>query len=219
MNRPDPDNATAEPVSEPDQDAATDAPADPDATTDTADAPADADTEGAAAPTPAGRSRGTATRWIAVTLVSALFLAAALCCWLYFAMFRGDQQVGPEAEQAAMAAAADGATALLTYSPQTLDKDFAAAETHLTGDFLSYYTDFTENVVTPAAKEKDVQTVASVVRKGLINLDPRRAEVLIFVNQTTISKTNPSGSYTMSSVKVGLEKHDGRWLISSFDPV
>lgn len=73
--------------------------------------------------------------------------------------------------------------------------------------------------MTPAAKEKEVQTIAAVVRKGIISMRPHSAEVLIFLNQTTISKTVPDGSYSMSSVKVGLQKQDGRWLISSFDPV
>lgn len=164
-------------------------------------------------------STGSRTRWIAVALTALLAVSAGLGCWLYFGVFRGDQQLGPEAEQAVMAAAADGATAILTYSPKTLEKDFAAAESHLTGDFLSYYTDFTQKVVTPAAKQKEVQTMAAVVRKGIVTLRPNNAEVLVFVNQTTISKTNPDGSYSMSSVKVGLERHDGRWLISSFDPV
>lgn len=158
-------------------------------------------------------------RWVAAVLGGLLVASAALTAWLYFGVLRADQQLGPEAEQAVMAAAADGAVAVLTYSPKTLEQDFSAAQSHLTGDFLSYYTDFTQKVVTPAAREKDVQTVAAVVRKGIISLRPSSAEVLIYLNQTTISKAVPDGSYSMSSVKVGLEKHDGRWLISSFDPV
>jgi Mce-associated membrane protein len=43
--------------------------------------------------------------------------------------------------------------------------------------------------------------------------------VLVFLNQTTTSKENPNGSFTASSVKVGLNKVDGSWLISAFDPV
>jgi Mce-associated membrane protein len=34
-----------------------------------------------------------------------------------------------------------------------------------------------------------------------------------------VSKENPDGAYAASSVKVGLTKIDGKWLISSFDPV
>lgn len=159
------------------------------------------------------------TRWIAAALAGLLVAVAALSCWLYFGVLRADQQLGPEAEQAVMAAAAEGAVAVLTYAPKTMEQDFAAAESHLTGDFLTHYIDFTQKVVTPAVKEKQVQTVAAVVRKGIVSLRPTSAEVLIYLNQTTISKTNPDGSYSMSSVKVGMEKRDGRWLISSFDPV
>lgn len=159
------------------------------------------------------------SRWVAATLAVLFAASAALAGWLYFGVLRADQQLGPAAEQAVMAAAADGAVAVLTYAPKTMEQDFAAAESHLTGDFLSHYTDFTQKVVTPAVKEKEVQTIAAVVRKGIVSLRPGFAEVLIYLNQTTISKTNPDGSYSMSSVKVGLEKHGGRWLISSFDPV
>lgn len=166
-------------------------------------------------PEPAGARRPR----VAIALAALLTVSAALTGWLYFGVYRGDQQLGAEAEQSAMAAAADGAVAVLTYSPKTLESDFAAAERYLTGDFLSYYTDFTQKVVTPAAQQKEVQTIASVVRKGIVSLHPARAEVLLFINQTTVSKTNPDGAFSMSSVKVGLEKHDGRWLISSFDPV
>ena len=64
----------------------------------------------------------------------------------------------------ALDAAKTGTVALLSYSPESLDKDFAAAKSHLTGDFLSYYTQFTQQIVTPAAKQKSVKTAASVVR-------------------------------------------------------
>lgn len=158
-------------------------------------------------------------RWIAATLGGLLVASAGLAGWLYFGVLRADQQLGPADEQAVMATAADGAVAILTYAPKTMEQDFAAAESHLTGDFLAHYTDFTQKVVTPAVKEKEVQTVAAVVRKGVVSLRPSSAEVLIYLNQTTISKTNPDGAFSMSSVKVGLVKHDGRWLISSFDPV
>ncbi len=41
----------------------------------------------------------------------------------------------------------------------------------------------------------------------------------MFINQTTVSKENPDGSFAASAVKVGLKKINGAWLIASFDPV
>ena len=100
-----------------------------------------------------------------------------------------------------------------------MDTDFATAKSHLTGDFLSYYTQFTEQVVTPAAKQKSVKTSATVVRAAVSDMHPDSATVLVFINQVTTSKENPDGAFAASAVKVGLKKISDAWLISSFDPV
>ena len=139
--------------------------------------------------------------------------------WLYFEQYRPDQETNPAAAAVALDAAKNGTVALLSYSPESLDKDFAAAKSHLTGDFLSYYTQFTEQIVTPAAKQKSVKTSAAVVRAAVSELHPDSAVVLVFINQNTISKENPDGSFAASAVKVGLKKINDTWLISSFDPV
>ena len=83
----------------------------------------------------------------------------------------------------------------------------------------SNYTQFTEQVVTPAAEQKAVKTTASVVRAAVSELRPNSAVVLVFVNQNTTSMENPDGAFAVSSVEVSLNKIDGTWLISSFDPV
>jgi Mce-associated membrane protein len=137
----------------------------------------------------------------------------------YLGLFRPDQQVSEAAKATALKAASEGTTSLLSYSPDTLDKDFATAKAHLTGDFLNYYTKFTTDIVTPAAKQKSVKTSAAVVQSAVSEMHPDSAVVLLFVNQATTSKENPDGSFTASSVKVGLTKVGDDWLISSFDPV
>lgn len=159
-------------------------------------------------------------QWLAPVVIAVLLLASAgVAAWLYFTDYRADQQVDSSARQTVLTAASDGAVALLSYTPATLDADFANAKSRLTGDFLSYYTQFTDEIVAPAAREKQVQTAAAVVRKAIIDMDPGRAEVLVFLNQSTTSKENPDGAYSASAVKVVLEKHDDAWLISAFDPV
>jgi Mce-associated membrane protein len=166
------------------------------------------------------RSAGVVRRNLGVILVaSALAVSAGLAAWLYFAQYRPDQQTNAAAANVALEAAKNGTVALLSYSPDTLDRDFTAAKLNLTGDFLSYYTQFTEQIVTPAAKDKQVKTTASVVRAAVSEIHPNSAVVLVFVNQLTSSKENPDGAFAASSVKVSLTKVDGRWLINAFDPV
>jgi Mce-associated membrane protein len=173
-----------------------------------------ADATGPAAPRRRRRTLVTAG------LLAVLLLASAgVTGWLYLNQYRPDQQTDAAASKVALDAATSGTVALLSYSPDSLDKDFAAAKSRLTGDFLSYYTQFTEQIVTPAAREKSVKTAASVVRAAVSQLQPDTAEVLVFINQTTTSKENPDGAFAASSVKVGMRKVDGTWLIDSFDPV
>ena len=158
---------------------------------------------------------------VASVVVALLMLggSAGLAAWLYYNEYRPDKETDPAAAQVALEAAKTGTIALLSYSPESLDQDFANAKSKLTGDFLSYYTQFTEQIVAPAAKEKSVKTAASVVGSGVSQISADSAEVLVFINQTTTSKENPDGAFAASSVKVGLTKIDGNWLIASFDPV
>ncbi|MFV8050618.1 twin-arginine translocation pathway signal [Mycobacterium sp. 48b] len=181
---------------------------------------ADSTEDSDAAAEPAQGWRQKLTRlWFPLALVVALIASAALAGWLYFAQYRVDQQTGEAASATVLKAANEGTTALLTYAPDSLDRDFSAAKSHLTGDFLSYYTQFTQEIVAPAAKQKSVKTTAAVVRSAVSEIHPDSAVVLVFVNQATTSAENPNGSFAASAVKVGMSKIDGNWLISSFDPV
>ncbi|ORA44555.1 hypothetical protein BST21_19420 [Mycolicibacterium celeriflavum] len=155
----------------------------------------------------------------AIMLTLLLVVSAGVAAWLYFFQFRVDQQTDADSQQVALEAAKTGTVALLSYAPESMEKDFATAKSHLTGDFLDYYTQFTEQIVTPAVKEKQVKTNAAVVQAGVAEIHPDSAVVLVFVNQTTTSKENPDGAFAASAVKVGMTKSDGRWLINAFDPV
>ena len=162
--------------------------------------------------------RGAQARLGVLVLVFAFVATAGVTSWLYAFQYRADHQTDADAAKAACTAASDGTVAILSYTPETLEKDFGAAKLRLTGNFLDYYTRFTEQIVTPAAKQKSVRTKATIVQAATAEIHPGAAVALVFVNQTTTSKENPDGAFTASSVKVGLTKVDGTWLISSFDP-
>lgn len=168
--------------------------------------------------TTAGRRSG----WVRVAagLLALLLIASAgLTAWLYFHTYRPDQQTGTIASDAALEAAKAGTVAALTYSPESLDKDLETAKSHLTGDFLNYYGQFTDSVVRPAVKTKQVTTSANVVRAAVSEMHPNQAKVLVFVNQQTISADRQEPTLSASSVVVTMDKVDGKWLISAFDPV
>jgi Mce-associated membrane protein len=122
------------------------------------------------------------------------------------------------AASASVRAATDGTIALLSYKPDTVEKDLEAARGRLTGTFLDAYTSLTHDVVIPGAHQKQISAVATVPAAASTSATDNHAVVLLFVNQTVvIGKEAPAD--TASSVRVTLDKIDGRWLISQFDPV
>jgi Mce-associated membrane protein len=166
-------------------------------------------------PGPSGR------RWRPlVVLPAALLAASAIAAGLVFwFLFRPDQLTNADAQQQVIAAAKEGTEAVLSYSPDNLDQSLATAKSHLTGGFLDEYSRFTDEVVRPAVSQRGVKTEANVARAAVSEMDPGRAQVLVFVNQVTTSRERPSPALATSSVMVTMVRSDGRWLISEFKPV
>jgi Mce-associated membrane protein len=165
------------------------------------------------------RRRVRAIPAIPLALVVGLLAAGSLAGWLYFSQYRPDTQTDNAVEQSVVKAARDGTVALLSYKPDTLNQDFAAAKSHLSGDFRNYYEQFTKDVITPAAQSKGVTTAAQVVGAATTELHRDSAVVLVFVNQATTSTERPDPSMASSSVLVSLARQHGDWLIVKFDPV
>ena len=117
-----------------------------------------------------------------------------------------------------VAAAKDSTVALLSYKPDTVEKDLGAARDRLTGNFLDAYTQLVNTVVIPGAKEKKISALATVPAAASVSAKPDRAVVLLFVDQTVTVGTD-APTQTTSSVRVTLDKVGNRWLISGFDPI
>jgi Mce-associated membrane protein len=119
---------------------------------------------------------------------------------------------------ASVQAASESTVALLSYKHDTVDNDVAAARERLTGDFKDAYDSLTHDVVIPGAKQKQISTIATVPAAASVSATENRTVVLVFVDQT-LTMGNAAPTDTASSVRVTLDKIDGRWLISQFDPI
>lgn len=117
-----------------------------------------------------------------------------------------------------VAAAKDSTIMLLSYKSDTVDKDLDAAKSRLTGKFKDSYSQLINDVVIPGAKKGHISTTAAVPAAASVSSSPDHAVTLLFVNQTAVVDKDPP-SDSASSVRVTLDKVDGRWLISGFDPV
>ena len=153
---------------------------------------------------------------VATTVVVA---AVGVAAGVYFLLYRPDQRVDNAAAHRAIQAASDGAVAVLSYSYDHLNRDFDNAKPHLAGDFLAYYSKFTNDVVAPTALQGQLTTSAKVIRAAVSDLHADSAAVLVFVDQTTTSVQKKDPEKTQSAVLVGLKNVDGSWLIAKFDPI
>ncbi|MEX7474173.1 hypothetical protein AB4Z39_31255 [Mycobacterium adipatum] len=182
--------------------------------------PAAASPEADRSPGFAARTRSIlATRWKGLALTALLLTAAVIASVLYFTSFRPSQQTDAAAEQAAIDSASTATVTLLSYAPDTLDRDLQRAQALMTGEFLTYYGSFSSEVVAPAVRERGIKASAQVLDAALMEMKPESAKVLLFLNQETTSRDRPEPALTASSVVVSMTKSDGTWLISALDPV
>jgi len=175
----------------------------------------DADNHAAIAPVERG-SQYCWTRLLVVGL-SALALIIALGDG-YLKWLDGTARESRAAAEASVRAASESTIAILSYKPETVDRDLKAAAERLTGGFRQQYTQLVNDVVAPGAKQQHITAVATVPAAASVSATEKHAVVLVFVDQTT-TIGNDAPTQTTSSVRVSLENVDGRWLISQFDPV
>jgi Mce-associated membrane protein len=122
-----------------------------------------------------------------------------------------------QARTESVQAARDDTVALLTYHADTVDKDLAAARERLTGEFKDAYGELTRQVVVPGAKEKHVSSVAKANAAASVSATENHAVALVYVDQTvTIGAGAPTD--TQPVVRVTLDKVNGWWLVSRFEP-
>jgi Mce-associated membrane protein len=157
------------------------------------------------------------TRVLTFGVLPGLALLLAICAGL----LRWNDTTVRDARQASIDsvnAATQSTIAMLSYQPDTVEKDLGAARDRLTGSFKDSYASLIHDIVVPGAQQKRISAVAKVPAAASVSATENHAVVLVFVNQTTIIGAD-APSDTASSVRVTLDKVDNQWLISNFEPV
>ena len=122
------------------------------------------------------------------------------------------------ARNESLQAAREATVVMLSYTAATVDRDLTAARARLTGKFLDDYTKLVDTQVIPGAKAKQISAAAQVPAVASVSANPSHAVALVFVDQT-VAAANQAPATTASSIRVTLDKIDGKWLVSGFDPV
>jgi Mce-associated membrane protein len=163
--------------------------------------------------------QGARFSWTRLLVVALPALALILALGVgYLKWLDGTARESRTAAEQSVRAASDSTVAVLSYKPETVDRDLKAAADRLTGSFRQQYTQLVSDVVAPGAKQQHISAVATVPSAASVSATGKHAVVLVFVDQTT-TIGNDAPTQSTSSVRVTLDKVDGRWLISQFDPV
>jgi Mce-associated membrane protein len=157
--------------------------------------------------------------WRRILLIIAVVGATGFGVGYFYFEYRPDLQTNDAVAHQVVKAASDGAVALLSYSPTTLERDFTNAKSRLTDHYLDYYRRFADQIVGPSAQRGQVTTSATVIKAAVLELHPSSAAVLVFVKQKTASREKPEPVVTSSSLRVALSKVKGSWLIDKLDAV
>ena len=163
--------------------------------------------------------RGSRFSWTRLLVVALPALALIIALGVgYLKWLDGTARESRAAAEASVRAASESTIAILSYKPETVDRDLKAAAERLTAGFRQQYTQLVNDVVAPGAKQQHITAVATVPAAASVSATGKHAVALVFVDQTT-TIGNDAPTQTTSSVRVSLEQVDGRWLISQFDPV
>lgn len=203
-----------------DENPTTDTEADVDADTridDEAEAADEADLVGADDAPAERRARFSWARIVACAVLPTVALALALGDG-YLKWLDGSARASRTAAEQSVKAATDSTIAILSYRPDSVERDLKGAADRLTGGFRQQYTQLVNDVVAPGSKQQHISAIATVPAAASVSASENHAVVLVFIDQTT-TIGNDAPTQTTSSVRITLERVDGRWLISQFDPV
>jgi Mce-associated membrane protein len=157
------------------------------------------------------------SRVVAYGLLPALALLLAMTAG-YLKYVDNSVREGDLARTQSVRAATASTIAILSYTPDKVERQLNDARKLLTGTFYDSYGSLINDVVIPGATRQRISAVATVPKAGSVSADAGHAVVLLFVNQTVVVD-NGAPSNTASSVSVTLDKVGDEWLISEFTPV
>lgn len=153
------------------------------------------------------------------SLAAAVFALVVLTAAVWLVTDSSSRRAGLRSGDQAVQAAQESVAAILSYRPETAERDLeAAAGARLTGRFLDDYTQLIRTVVVPNATQRSVTAAARVPAAAVVSADGEHAVVLAYVDQTMTEGTQ-APTQTNSTVRVTMELVDGRWLISGFEPI
>ena len=149
--------------------------------------------------------------WLLAGLAVLTALTVGLAGYLWFV------QPSPDAVEDATAAARSAAeravVPVLSYDYRDLEASREAAQDLLTPDYAEEYDRLYEGLVEGNAGTTETVVEASFVASAVVRGGEDRAEILVFVDQSTTNAQDKQPVVYRNQVRMRMENVDGRWLV------
>jgi len=146
--------------------------------------------------------------------VAVLIVVTGLLGWRYYT-----DRMTDDARTDAVNAAKSAAISMLAYDYNTADATLNKAADNLTGDFKGEFRDLIKTVIIPGAQQKQLTVHIDVRAAAAVDASPDSATVLLFINQSTTDQGSMKAVIGGARVRMRMRKDDGRWLVSSLQPI
>ncbi len=128
----------------------------------------------------------------------------------------------PDDDAPVVRAAVEAVRVGLAYDYRRLDDDLRAATALMTPEFAESFRDVFDKAVRTDAKKQQAVAVALVKGAGVVSRSGSSAVCLVFVDQVVTTGDGTTGqprNMLRARVRVGLQRVDGQWRVSSIDPL
>ncbi|OPX16597.1 hypothetical protein B1964_04055 [Gordonia sp. i37] len=166
------------------------------------------------APTAAdGPSRG---RWLAVMLVCVALVIAGIAYGAVLFTSHRDAQAVDTRNALVLSTTREAAADLVTLRHNSADADVQRIRNLSTGDFQNQISDTTGSF-SAILTQGQVDSVGSARQVALVSADDSKATTIAAVTSTVKNSETPEGQQRVYRMKLSLENHGGRWLVSNVE--
>ncbi len=154
----------------------------------------------------------------ALAVVAGVLLIASIVLGFLVAGHARSRSDLTSAQGDAVSAARQAIKNLDSLSAATVDADLKRVVDGATGSFKEQFSKAQAELKKVVVERKTVSS-ATVLSAGLERSDLNSATVLVAVDRTVTDTSTPNGVVAHDRWKMQLEKHSGRWLLATLEPV
>lgn len=148
--------------------------------------------------------------WLIIGTAIVTAVTVGLTAWLW--LTKPDDAAVEDATRAAQAAAERAVVPILSYDYRHLDRDQAAAQGYMTGDYRKDYDSLFE-VIKDNAPPTKTKVQAEVIASGIVRSGVDRVQIFLLVDQARTNKDKLTPDVFKNWVTVSMQKVDGDWLV------